>query len=765
MDLKKLLPKLLRNDFWEDFVDSISQELTNVKTEIDKKLNYWNVENLTDDEDLLEITNVLGYTPDLSLDDSITKLKREVYSIIYRIKNKTNYESFYFTFKDIPYLGNVYNLFSDNVRLIRSIDMSTTISLLDVQAFNEPFISFEPDFHYWSFTTESNSFNLDESPLNVLDSDPIISLDQNVIRLSTTHLAIEYAIDRIITESGIEYLMTPTYLDYLKNASNYSRKAMVVPHIGAQLSFLVHTTGFYDTDDTENSGYSIPDIKVKCSTTPFYSNESIFTKIAVGNGSKSLHSEDFPDINTDLLAYYAFDEEDDFSTNIYDDVTEANVSTIAGSFTRDEGIIGRAINFNGIDTSIEVESFVITNSDKSYYMWINGSDALQISTELRLLFQVNFIDLYIEDGFLKLSLGDSTTPFITLSTAFTLDGEDHFISFEIDKINDLGKLYIDNILKTSVDISGLGSIANTQNFYIGSKNNVYFFKGLIDEVRVYDDIKTTSEKTELYTNKIGSLRKIASIFYKNDLSSGELYSVTDWSIIQTCVESNMAKQEKMNEGDGITEIFSGTLKNPPLVEKLLTITYTSDGVGFTLTDDGKGILSGSSALGTINYTTGLYSILFYRDIDIEDEVISAVSVTTIVDQSLDHITISPTTFIMSYWFGAINYSVTDDGAGNITGIGITTATINYVTGKLDVTFDSSTDADKSITCNYTYEANSTPDNLSDILAKYRSTTNLNPTEVGIYDENDNMVAYATFPPIKFSDYNNQIAFQFCINKT
>ncbi|KKK55294.1 hypothetical protein LCGC14_3075990, partial [marine sediment metagenome] len=349
----------------------------------------------------------LGYTPDLSLDSSLNRLRQEIYSIIFRNKNKTNYESYYFAFANIPYLGNVYNLFHNDTRFLRSIDWSTTITKLDVHDLTTPFITVEPNFHYWAFMRSTISFSLDEDTINTLDADDILSLDQNVIRLSSTHLAIEYAINQTIIKEDVEYLMTSDYLNYLKYAVNYTRKAVVVPHVGSQLSFLMDTSGYDDINDTEDFGYTLSEIKTNCAITPFYAGS--FSEIVIGTGSKSLYSEDYPNINSDLLAYYAFDEEDDWSTDVYDDVAESNEGTINGTLARGRGIIGKAITFNGIDTNVEIDSFTITNSDKSYCLWINGTDSLQTETQPRLIFQVNYIDLYIEGGLLKLGLGDSTT--------------------------------------------------------------------------------------------------------------------------------------------------------------------------------------------------------------------------------------------------------------------------------------------------------------------------------------------------------------------
>lgn len=58
-------------------------------------------------------------------------------------------------------------------------------------------------------------------------------------------------------------------------------------------------------------------------------------------------------------------------------------------------------------------------------------------------------------------------------------------------------------------------------------------------------------------------------------------------------------------GDGVTNVFSGGLQNPPLIMGTLFIT---DGTQ-VLQDDGAGTFTGDGS-GTIDYTTGAYSITF-----------------------------------------------------------------------------------------------------------------------------------------------------------
>jgi len=395
--------------------------------------------------------------------------------------------------------------------------------------------------------------------------------------------------------------------------------------------------------------------------------------------------------------------------------------------------------------------------------WINANTT-QISSEPRLLFQVNYIDLYYENGKIKLGLGDSDIPVVTLEGTFTIDGLNHYITFELNKSTNKAHLYIDDVLKDTKDITALGDYSNSEDLFIGCKDNVHFFKGLIDEVRVYDAIKTPYDKTYIYTNKIGSLRKIANKFYKEDLSLEETYITSIWDIIHGCIKANTIKDEKLAEGDGVTWQFNGTLEYYPIVNNLLSIVYYSDSKKYTIADDGKGNLTGSAATGTINYTTGYYTITCYKNIDITSELIYSGSKSSLSNVFLANTDILETTLKLYYWISGTKYIATDNGVGDISGADGTTGTIDYTLGKINVTFSAATDVDKDITCDYTYESGSTPDSLSEIIAEYKLVNNINPTEIGIYNESDDMVAYATFPPAKFSDYNNHLSFQFFIKK-
>lgn len=69
--------------------------------------------------------------------------------------------------------------------------------------------------------------------------------------------------------------------------------------------------------------------------------------------------------------------------------------------------------------------------------------------------------------------------------------------------------------------------------------------------------------------------------------------------------------EAIGTGDGSTKAYSGTLTNKPVHPGSLSITDDTE----TFSDDGYGRLTGDAGgTGTINYTTGAYSISFNANV-------------------------------------------------------------------------------------------------------------------------------------------------------
>lgn len=80
------------------------------------------------------------------------------------------------------------------------------------------------------------------------------------------------------------------------------------------------------------------------------------------------------------------------------------------------------------------------------------------------------------------------------------DGQWHHVVGVIDRTNNTNTIYVDGVQKDQSSANHVGDLTNSYFFSIGAldRGNI-IFKGLIDEVRVYDRALSSAEVRQLYT--------------------------------------------------------------------------------------------------------------------------------------------------------------------------------------------------------------------------------------------------------------------------
>jgi len=135
--------------------------------------------------------------------------------------------------------------------------------------------------------------------------------------------------------------------------------------------------------------------------------------------------------------------------------------------------------FKTLDTGaskvIVSKKSALTGTADGYTIYLNSSDELVCR---------------VSDGGATVADTDTTTNFV--------DGEWHYVSMTVDRTADIMTVYIDGTARSPVSISSLtGSMANSVAFRIGSTGSGSSrFVGEIDEVRVWDEERTSSDVTD-----------------------------------------------------------------------------------------------------------------------------------------------------------------------------------------------------------------------------------------------------------------------------
>lgn len=284
---------LKENDFWIQLMEVLNDEFNLFRQELIDPLNdYFKIKENSNIDDLIDVAMGYGYTPDRSLDDSLSFLQFDVESIGHRKKYLTTYLGYEYLYKNIGYLGDVFILYYEGNKLIRAENGENFNRFDSLTDCSVPII-FTAERNYSEFF--SGTLSYDQNPPWNYDLAGSF-YDAAFFRTPTKHVAIEYFLDKTIVEDGNDYLMTNIFFEYLLTGANYNRRAIETPHCGTQLTLLMDSTGDYDSCFIDPQPYSIPDLKLKNSVQPSVfstiTDPSQIYKIVVGTGTQGLRSQD-----------------------------------------------------------------------------------------------------------------------------------------------------------------------------------------------------------------------------------------------------------------------------------------------------------------------------------------------------------------------------------------------------------------------------------------------------------------------------------------
>lgn len=791
--LNNRLNKLLKNDFWAQFMEALAEEIVNLEDDLLLKEQFNQIDNVGY-ERLLQIADKFGYTPNLILDNSIDNLRQEVKSITYRIKNKSTLNGYLLPFKMISMLGQTFSVFYDGVKLIRDINYEATLLNFGTLVNGEAFTDVVPVLYPSHLLNQSIA--LDDGL--VLDAEDQWYLDLGLVKRTTQHLAVEYKAYQLYTEEegGEEFLILPEYYNYLCNSVLYNKESTTSPHCGINLNMITDQSGYFNSNN-RNSDYTIDEIKLKTSITNTYRSKlisleeifldegreldetitwnldqeagtiseiepSTFFYVTAGTGLRKGQLDFNLGRPYDLRTiHYGFDEYSgddciDSSRNEYD-------AKVNGTVDRIEGIIGKTVDFDG-STSVDSvsDSIIVSEENKTIQLWIKIPD---YGSGIYYIFNHEYLEAWIDQDNYTFNVkitGTSGNETATISS-YSSDNQEHIIHIEVDILNTALNVFQDTVLETTQDISTIGTIADSYSLNIGWNGTDSYFNGLIDDFISIEKILTDEEKTYIYENKLGTLKHLSNIVYREELSVNEVFSNEDYFFINTVITSNTVKNRFIAFGDSSTQTFTGNLKQTDIKEGTLIFSYfDAFGDKFTAYDNGQGEIFGEKAVGVIDYDTGDFSLTTKREYTVIKDNSTEGAYTSVSYNTNNNV--KPSSVAIDYMINGTTYIGTDDGAGNITGTDIDTGTINYETGIISLTFNQDTD-DQPIWTSYVYIKEDTLATNTELTASFSVNHDLEISEIGIENDNKELLVYSTNPSFKFGTNQSHIGVQLIIAKT
>src|SRR3989344_2838171 len=204
------------------------------------------------------------------------------------------------------------------------------------------------------------------------------------------------------------------------------------------------------------------------------------------------------------VAYYSFDV-DESGTGIISDDIGSNNGALFGATWTPNGRSGGAYSYDGVDDYIDLgtSSFnVLSNNEFTIAVWINPtSQELQVGEAFdSIISRGQYIYPFsIQlDNQNKLKGGARTSgasPYVFSSSPIVYG---NWIHVALSYINGNFSLYVNGIPDSSIVKSGALSTSSA-NTTIGKLHNAgYYYHGVIDEVRIYDERLTSAEIKSLY---------------------------------------------------------------------------------------------------------------------------------------------------------------------------------------------------------------------------------------------------------------------------
>lgn len=239
-----LISPLTHDLLWSQFLNSMSYELQNMRDKYSEIRNNWSIDK-NDKSNLIRISESFGYTPNLIINNTTSMAKKEIESIPYRIREKTNYSGYNLIFQQNNSLGEVFNYYWNNKKLIKVIDYEQTIANLIASDHYSPFLGIETKKNYSSVLNSDvplldytlNGEKRYDAGLRYYSLDQIIGssiwkLDTSYTQIPTKHLGIEYFPQNYYcvytTSLGIADEETSIYESQIERSEYYIEKSMTI---------------------------------------------------------------------------------------------------------------------------------------------------------------------------------------------------------------------------------------------------------------------------------------------------------------------------------------------------------------------------------------------------------------------------------------------------------------------------------------------------------------------------------------------------------
>lgn len=218
-----------------------------------------------------------------------------------------------------------------------------------------------------------------------------------------------------------------------------------------------------------------------------------------------------------LVGMWSFNAQDISGTDVYDRSTSFATGTLSGSTVpaKIAGKIGQGLSFDGSTSYVNLGNVTkLKVSSVSVAAWVRMPSTMTTGYIYRFRSGIEFYSL--ASGKFGWSVYNGTTSGAASSTLATYnDNRWHHVVGMYDGTS--VKLYVDGVLSDSKSFSGNISYGSGAAIGRDGDNSALYFKGSLDEVRVYNYALTAAEIKQLYNLGVSKINASTNDRAKNNL--------------------------------------------------------------------------------------------------------------------------------------------------------------------------------------------------------------------------------------------------------
>ncbi len=227
----------------------------------------------------------------------------------------------------------------------------------------------------------------------------------------------------------------------------------------------------------------------------------------------SVQAQTTPDLTTGLVGYWKFDEGS--GTMVRDSSGNKYHGTLVNGPMWVQGKIGKALSFDGVDDYVNIPNLIWPVGGPvtvSFWQKVNSSDVKDSSAfSLGSQNDPNRFQAHTPWSNKQLSwdYGAENGGRVTVDYTDYLDKWTHVVLVSEGKGGTFKAVYLDGVLKAS-GTSSDGPHAQLQGLHIGEWRSAGYFKGIIDDFRLYNRVLSPLEIQALYEKGGGKLSEAPS---------------------------------------------------------------------------------------------------------------------------------------------------------------------------------------------------------------------------------------------------------------